>query len=484
MKQLFIIFVLLSSFSCKEEAKPNSLHIKPPVKTKTVNTLPKKTFDFTSIPKDTLFVTGKHIVFTRPSKKEFELLKDQTGIYEVDSDFGLYTAKVTDSLKNTYKITTTSKRIIAVVESHDTTYIDRLTPKTRISRDPIHYSAILVFNDFFSIYSNVYTDAAYYGLIRDYYTTVRYEKPIEYKYVVSRNGLNIREADGSLDGKFNNGDRVNVLGYTDDIVEVQDKGKTITGRWAIIQWNDNGRTKKRYVFEGFLGDIKDVKVFEDQICTGFKLIGEARYNSSNADLECLSKYLDLELISKKDFNAIHNKYKGELQIRPSVIIKENEDKTQSISLPTKDRLIVYNSKVGYGNSTHVYYGDIDFLNQYVLHHTYPEAEEQFYSFIDRNTGKETIVFPEFPYISIDRKKIISFVFNVYEAQFFIEIYKINKDKSITFEHAFNFVHWLKTYQNEVKWISNTEFAIEIVNQNIWNGSEVKQPQYLKIKLKE
>ncbi|MEJ6791429.1 MAG: hypothetical protein QNK89_01460 [Lacinutrix sp.] len=43
---------------------------------------------------------------------------------------------------------------------------------------------------------------------------------------------------------------------------------------------------------------------------------------------------------------------------------------------------------------------------------------------------------------------------------------------------------MKTYQNEVKWISNTEFAIEIVNQNIWNGSEANNPQYLKIKLKE
>ncbi|WP_034057852.1 hypothetical protein [Lacinutrix jangbogonensis] len=485
MKRFGFVLVLVFLFlSCKKQKEKQFPHIETPVKTKIEYTIPLKTYDFSSIPKDTLFVTGKYIIFTKPSEKEFEILKDEEGIYEVDSDFGMYTSKVIDSLKSTYKITTTSKRIIGIIESHDTTYVDRLGPKPRVSRDPIHYSAFLVFNDYFSIYSHVYTDAAYYGLIRDYYSTVRFEKPIAHKYVISRNGLNIRQENGTVDGKYNNGDLVNIIGYTDNLIEVEDEGNIVKGRWAIVQWRAGGTTLKRFVFEGFLGALEDVIIYEDQICDGSKLDKAARYNVNEADIECLTKYLGFELISETDFNALTTIKNDFLKPNPAVIVKDNADKTQNITLPVKDSLIVYNSKVGYSNSSHSYYGDVAFLSQYLMHHMYPKAEDAFYSFVDRTTGKETYMFADYPYISPDKKKIISFVFDVYEEQFFIEIYKINEDKTIVLENAFYFVHWLKTYKNEVKWISNTAFAIEIANQNIWNGSAVKKPQYLKIKLKE
>ena len=480
----FVIILVLLILSCKKQKEEQLPHVVAPSQTKVEHTIPVKTFDFSSIPKDTLFVTGKHIIFTRPSEKEFEILKNEEGIYEVDSDFGVYSSTVMDSLKSTYKITATSKRIIGIIEAHDTTYVDRLAPKARISQDPIHYSAFLVFNKNFSIYSNVYTDTAYYGLIRDYYNTVRFEKPIAQKYVLSRNGLNIRRADGTVDGKYNNGDLVNIIGYTDEVVQVEDEGKTIKGRWAIVKWRDGGMTLKRYVFEGYLVNLEDVIIYEDQICTGFAFTKRDMYGTDDADLECLTHYLDLELISKAKFNALKPIRNDFLNQNPSVIVKENEDKTQNITLPIKDSVIVYKSKVGYNYSSHGYYGDVDFLNQYLMHHVYPKAEDAFYSFIDRNTGRETFMFADYPYVSIDKQKIISFVYDVYNEQFYLEIYKINEDKTIVLDHAFNFVHWLKTYQNEVKWISNTEFAIEIVNKTIWNGSTIKNPQYLKIKIKK
>ncbi|WP_452223020.1 hypothetical protein [Lacinutrix chionoecetis] len=487
MKKAISIITILLLFGCKKQPEKVTPHIEPPVKTKVEYTWSTNSYDFSSVPHDTLFVTGKHIIFTKPSVEEFKLLEDEKGINEVDSDFGFYTSKVIDSLKSTHKITTTSKRIIGIVEVNDTTYIDRLKPKARISKDPIHYSAIIVFNDFFTIYPNVYTDDAYYTIITDYYNNVRYEKPIEYKYVISRNGLNIRQANGTVDGKFNNGDFVKILGYTDDVIEIEDEGKTIKGRWAIIQWEDvvgmSNTTRKRYVFEGFLGNIEDVKVFEDQICVGSKLTSETRHNTKEANIECLSAYLDLELISKARFDAIKSINNKQLAANALVKIEKNKDSTHNITLPVKDSVVVYKSKVGYSNSTHEYYGDVDFLNQYVMYHVYPEAEDAFYSFIDRTSGKETAIFPEFPHVTPDKKRIISFVYNVYDEQFFIEIYNINSDNSITLSHAFNFIHWLKTYQNEIKWIVNDEFAIEIVNKNIWNGSDVKSPQYLKIKMK-
>ena len=481
MKVCIYIILFLLFFGCKKQKEEQLPYVEAPSKTKVEYTLPLKIQDFSSIPIDTLIVSGKEIVFLMPSKEEIKLIKNENNFRENDSIFRSKSSKVKEHLRfpKDIKISFSTKRIIGIDEGNRIRYYDKL------AYFKSNYAMLLMYNRTFSFDKFTDTNKDYFSIIDSYYrNNIRFEKPIAQKYVISRNGLNIRQENGTVDGKYNNGDLVNIIGYTDDIIEVEDEGRTVKGRWAIVQWQDGGSTLKRYVFEGFLGGIEDVKVFEDQICVGFKLDKYTRYNTSDADLECLTKYLDLKLISKSSFNAIQSIHKSHLTTNPLVIVRENEDKTQNITLPIKDSVIVYNSKVGYSNSTHGYYGDIEFLNQYLMHHVYPKAEDAFYAYVDRTTGKETASFSEFPHVSPDKKRIVSFVFDVYEEQFFIEIYKINKDNSIVLEQAFNFVHWLKTYQNNVKWISNTEFAIEIVNNEIWNGSEVKAPQYLKIKLKE
>lgn len=481
MKGFVSIIAILLFFSCKNQPELEEPFVEAPLKTKIEYALPLKTIDFSSVPMDTLVVSGKEIVFLMPSEEEIELIKNENDFKKIDSIFRRNTARVKAHLKfpEDIEISFSTKRIIGIDEGNRIRYYDKL------AYFKSNYAMLLMYNRTFSFVKGIKTDEDYFSKIDEYYrNNIRFEKPIAQKYVISRNGLNIRQENGTVDGKYNNGDLVNVIGYTDDIIEVEDEGEIVKGRWAIVKAKYGGSTLKRYVFEGFLGDIEDVKVFEDQICVGFKLDEYTRYNTSEVDSECLTKYLDLKLISKSSFNAIQSIHKSHLIINSSVIVEENDDKTQNIALPIQDSTIVYNSKVGYSNSSHGYYGDVDFLNQYLMYHVYPKAEDAFYTFIDRSTGKETASFAEFPHITPDKKRIISFVFDVYDEQFFIEIYKINKDNSIVLEEAFNFVHWLKTYQNNVKWISNSEFAIEIVNQNIWNGSEVKSPQYLKIKLKE
>lgn len=47
---------------------------------------------------DLSVVEGNQILFIRPSEEKFELLKDENGIYEVDSDFGFGIQRTIDSL--------------------------------------------------------------------------------------------------------------------------------------------------------------------------------------------------------------------------------------------------------------------------------------------------------------------------------------------------------------------------------------------------
>lgn len=491
MKSYMYTIIIFLFYACKQVGgtEINTLLIQPQESNskRVASNAQTNTYDFSSIKNDTLFVKGKIIVFTKPSEKEFQILKDEEGINKMNSDFDFYTSKVIDSLKSTYTIISTTKRIIGIINSRDTTYLDRLNPKAKFSQNPIHYSAILVFNDFFSIYPNLKTDIVYYSLIKEYFNNIRYEKPIEYKYVISRNGLNIRKSNGTVEGKFNNGDFVRVLGYTNKLVRIEDEEKTTKGRWAIIQWDDiagmTSTTKKGYVLDEFLGKIEDVKVYEDQICIGSSLEINDRYNN-DVELECLTKYFDFELISEQDYNSIKVISSDYLSNNPLVKVEENEDKTQNITLPVKDSSIVFKSELNYSSSSHNYLGDIDFLNQYLMYNVYFKAEDAFYTFIDRTSGKETFTFPDFPNISPDKKLIVIFNYDVYEEIPFLEIYHINDDKSINISRVFNFIHWLQIPQDEIKWLSNKEFVIPIVNKNIWNGSTVKQPQYLKMKIKE
>ena len=52
-----------------------------------------------SVENDTSVIEGNQILFIRPSKEKFESLKDEEGIYEVDSDFGFGIQRIMDSLR-------------------------------------------------------------------------------------------------------------------------------------------------------------------------------------------------------------------------------------------------------------------------------------------------------------------------------------------------------------------------------------------------
>ena len=80
---------------------------------------------------DTLDGSKFNIIFFRPSEKEYDTLwemhGENSGLNEVDSDYGFYASKAIDSLDKTeVKVTVVKERIIQFPGSNGPIFFDRL----------------------------------------------------------------------------------------------------------------------------------------------------------------------------------------------------------------------------------------------------------------------------------------------------------------------------------------------------------------------
>ena len=118
MKIISLIFGILIIISCKKDVE-KKVEIENPTELKTDSKL------------DTLNADNYNVLFFRPTESEFaELLienGEESGLYELDSDFGFYVSKVYDSLSKTdLKVKFVTERIIKYSTNSGTEYFDRL----------------------------------------------------------------------------------------------------------------------------------------------------------------------------------------------------------------------------------------------------------------------------------------------------------------------------------------------------------------------
>jgi hypothetical protein len=115
-----LIFGILITISCKKNVeKTTELKSENLTELKTESKL------------DTLNADNYNVLFFHPTESEFnELLKEngeESGLYEVDSDFGFYSSKVYDSLSKTdLKVEFVTERIIKYSTKNGIKYFDRL----------------------------------------------------------------------------------------------------------------------------------------------------------------------------------------------------------------------------------------------------------------------------------------------------------------------------------------------------------------------
>ena len=118
-KVIPLIFGILILISCKQNVEK---------KAELITENPTELIAETVL--DTLNADNYNVLFFHPTESEFnELLKEygeETGLYEVDSDFGFYASKVYDSLSKTdFQVEFVTEKIIKYSTNNGTKYFDR-----------------------------------------------------------------------------------------------------------------------------------------------------------------------------------------------------------------------------------------------------------------------------------------------------------------------------------------------------------------------
>lgn len=111
-------------------------------------------------------VSGRTVIFLRPSEKTWEALENENGIYEVDSDFGFAISRTIDALTTTSEFQNIRTEIFTAryIEITDCKNCPRI-----IDRDSIYYGLILTAtNREIKILPNVQT-LEYLDEIKEYY---------------------------------------------------------------------------------------------------------------------------------------------------------------------------------------------------------------------------------------------------------------------------------------------------------------------------
>lgn len=111
-------------------------------------------------------ISGNYVVFLRPSDKKFESLKNEDGIYEVDSDFGFAIQSTIDSLNSQSDF----KKINNIISTKRYFKLENCKNcQKTIDRDTILYGIILTApNKDIKIISGVQA-LNYLPLIREYF---------------------------------------------------------------------------------------------------------------------------------------------------------------------------------------------------------------------------------------------------------------------------------------------------------------------------
>ena len=262
----------------------------------------------------------------------------------------------------------------------------------------------------------------------------------------------------------------------------------------VIQ--NNGKSSQKHSWEDVytplnnLGNRNELQISPELIyeAMDYENTEEFVLTKKTADIK---KYLNIEIVSEKAFNdALKNKSSDFVDYKP-VSKKENG---KLILSEGNDRLILTdndNTESDY-YSINEYIGSIPFLNAYLISETLYEGHS--YNLYDKKTSKLINGFYGFPYISPDKKHLITIDFDPYESATEITLYSIEKAKITAFEKGTDYMTGFSPYYDEDEkiitrfWSSDNAFYLKAVQPSLAlrNGDEHNTPivaQYLKITFK-
>lgn len=222
----------------------------------------------------------------------------------------------------------------------------------------------------------------------------------------------------------------------------------------------------------FCQDQSNFKLSQDDLLTIDDY--DSTYNEKvNGDT--LSKYINIEFITKEEFNR--NKIKEENYfIRDTLAIRKEKG---VISLNCSNKVVKYidNDEEGDSFSLYEYFGQIPFMNKYVVSGYFHEWINCF--LVDKDSGKEIVLF-DTPLISPNKKHIISFSYNPYLNNTDFQLFSISGN-DINLITELHFSRWKTTEKDNYFWDKYNSYYLEITHSE--NNEDIKDISYIRISIK-
>ncbi len=193
----------------------------------------------------------------------------------------------------------------------------------------------------------------------------------------------------------------------------------------------------------------------------------------------LKKYLKIERISKSVFIAKQKTSVNHINTDSTVIKKKNG----ILNLRIKGGIKTFIDKSPFDETKQEfnYLGQISFLNVYLIGGLYWEDLD--YKFINKLNGKEVQSFSGFPYISQDKKYIITIYTDPYDTDADLELYKIINGKPKNIIRA-SFKNWMPAVDKvNMFWSSDGNLYVPILSPDeFWkpDGNLNDKYEYIRI----
>ena len=276
------------------------------------------------------------------------------------------------------------------------------------------------------------------------------------------------------------GERLDIIGESDGWYAVQD---SIDRQYdedndGVIDTRAS-QWEKVFVKKDRTGDASDIHLTDEDIHTirylsmdGLEFFDEDRQ---------LDKYLDIELIDK----ALFDKQRALAVDFLSKNAKGIRKKNGVLSIPTDNKIVKFtdNNEDSDGYRVFDYVGQMDVFNQHIVHGSYWEAWD--YKMIDKHTGTITQTFSGYPYLSPDKKYLITTHTDPYEGLTELMLYKVY-GKNFTTILDVGFSRWMVLEgDNNSFWAKDGYLYLAVSHHaTFWTEKNAtsKQAQYIRIKV--
>ncbi|GEM_PF-1963890 len=258
---------------------------------------------------------------------------------------------------------------------------------------------------------------------------------------------------------------------------------------------DNGKKSEKHSWEDVytplhnLGNRNELQILPELLYEALDFENAEEFTSTKKT-SSIKQYLNIEIISEKIFNdALKNKSSDFIDHQP---VSKKENGKLTLSGDNEPLVLTDNDNIESDYySINEYIGFIPFLNAYLISETLYEGHS--YNMYDKKTAKVINSFYGFPYISPDKRYVITIDFDPYESATEISLYSIKKGKITALEKGTDYMTGFSPYYDEdekiiTRFWSENAFYLKAVQPALalQNGEEHNTPivpQYLKITFK-